>query len=416
MDRIIEKKKWNVKKILWILVGAVFSSLILYLLFFADHAAKFKVTKDRLTFGEIVYDYFQDYITVNGIVEPIRTIYLDAQEGGRVEQIRKDEGAVVEKGDVIMTLSNTNLHLEIMNREAAIADQMNNLRNTRLSMEQNKLNLRRQLIELDYKINLQRREMENNSELFSKEYISQKEYQDSKEYFDFLINSKDIVIENQKQDSLFRAVQVTQLEASIQRMQESLELVRERLENLQVKAPVRGLLASVNAEIGEAKVQGERLGQIHVLDEYKIRMAIDEHYISRIHPGLIGHLDYQGKTLTMEIKKIYPEVRNGTFTVDLIFQGGHPDGLKTGQTLRIKLELGESKMTLLIPRGGFFQSTGGRYVFVTDPSGKFAEKRDIRLGRMNPAYFEVLDGLKEGDKVIISSYENFGKAEKLILK
>ena len=416
MDRKIEKKKWTPKKIIWLSIGGIFAFLILYNLIFGDHSAKFNVQKERISIEEVKEDFFQDYITVTGTVEPISTIFLDAMEGGRVEEIVTEDGTMVKKGDVILRLSNTNLHLEIMNREANLAEQINNLRNTRLSMEQNKLNLTRQLLELDYQLNIQKREYENSKDLFSKKFISDKEFEEEKEYYEYLFKTRELVIENQKQDSLFRAIQVTQLENSVEQMQLNLKFVRKKLDDLSVKAPVSGLLVSVNAEIGEAKSRGQRLGQIHVLDEFKIRLEIDEHYISRVNANLIGEFDFTGKTYKLRIKKIYPEVRNGRFGVDLVFSEDVPERIRTGQTFRVKLELGESKIAILVPRGGFYQSTGGQYIFVVDPSEKFAVKRDIRLGRMNPKYYEVLEGLDPGEKVVVSSYDNFGRAEKLILK
>ena len=416
MDKIIEKKKWTTKKIVWISVGSIFAFLILYNLIWGDHTSKFNVQKERISIEEVKEDYFQDYITQTGTVEPISTIFLDAIEGGRVEELVAEEGTMVQKDDVILRLSNTNLHLDIMNREANLADQMNNLRNTRLSMEQNKLSLKRQLLDLDYQISIQKRDFENSKELFEKEYISDKDFEEIKERHDYLVKTRELVIENQKADSLFREIQVAQLENSVDQMEMNLEFVRQKLENLNVKAPVSGLLVSVNAEIGEAIGTGQRLGQIHVLDEFKIRLEIDEHYISRVNASLNGEFDFTGTTYGLKVKKIYPEVRNGRFGVDLVFIKDFPERIRTGQTFRVKLELGESQMALLVPRGAFYQSTGGQYIFVVDPTEKFAVKRDIRLGRMNPRYYELLEGLEPGEKVVISSYDNFGRADKLILK
>jgi len=416
MDRIIEKKKWTTKKIVWISVGSIFVFLILYNLIWGDHTSKFNVQKERISIEEVKEDYFQDYITQTGTVEPISTIFLDAIEGGRVEELVIEEGTMVQKDDVILRLSNTNLHLDIMNREANLAEQMNNLRNTRLSMEQNKLSLKRQLLDLDYQISIQKRDFENSKELFEKGYISDKDFEEIKDRHDYLVETRELVIENQKADSLFREIQVAQLENSVDQMEMNLEFVRQKLENLNVKAPVSGLLVSVNAEIGEAIGTGQRLGQIHVLDEFKIRLEIDEHYISRVNASLTGEFDFTGTTYGLKVKKIYPEVRNGRFGVDLVFIEDLPERIRTGQTFRVKLELGESQMALLVPRGAFYQSTGGQYIFVVDPTEKFAVKRDIRLGRMNPRYYELLEGLEPGEKVVISSYDNFGRADKLILK
>jgi HlyD family secretion protein len=416
MDRAIEKKNWTPKKILWVSLGGIIAIIILYNLIFGDHTSKFNVHKERISIEEVQNDYFQDYITQTGTVEPISTIYLDAMEGGRVEELLIEEGVMVEKDEVILRLSNTNLHLDVMNREANLAEQINTLRNTRLSMEQNKLSLKRQLLDLNYQLGIQKRNYQNSINLFKQNYISDKEFDETKEKYDYLIKNRELVIENQKADSLFREIQVVQLENSVDQMQMNLEFVRQKLGNLKVKAPVRGLLVSVNAEIGEAIGSGQRLGQIHVLDEFKIRLEIDEHYISRVNSNLIGEFDFTGTSYGLRIKKIYPEVRNGRFGVDLVFIDAIPDQIRTGQTFRVKLELGASQMALLVPRGAFYQSTGGQYIFVVDPTGKFAVKRDIRLGRMNPRYYELLEGLEAGEKVIISSYDNFGKAEKLILK
>ncbi len=416
MDRAIEKKKWPPKKIFWFSLGGIITIIILYNLIFGDHTSKFNVQIERISIEEVKEDYFQDYITQTGTVQPISTIYLDAIEGGRVEELLIEEGTMVEENDIILILSNTNLHLDIMNREANLAEQINNLRNTRLSMEQNRLSLKRQLLDLDYQLGLQKRDYENSINLFKQNYISDKEFEEIEEKYVYLTKTRELVIENQEADSLFREIQVAQLENSVDQMQMNLEFVRQKLDNLKVKAPVRGLLVSVNAEIGEAIGRGQRLGQIHVLDEFKIKLEIDEHYISRVNSNLIGEFDFTGNSYGLRIKKIYPEVRNGRFGVDLVFIDNVPEQIRTGQTFRIKLELGESQMALLVPRGAFYQSTGGQYIFVVDPTGKFAIKRDIRLGRMNPRYYELLEGLDAGERVIISSYDNFGKAEKLILK
>ncbi len=416
MDRAIEKKKWPPKKILLVSLGALFTFIILYNLIFGDHTSKFNVQIDRISIEAVQNDYFQDYITQTGTVQPISTIYLDAIEGGRVEELLIEEGTMVEAGDVILRLSNTNLHLDIMNREANLAEQINNLRNTRLSMEQNKLSLKRQLLDLNYQLSIQKRNYENSINLFKQSYISDREFEEVEEKYNYLLKNHELVLENQVADSLFREIQVSQLENSVEQMEMNLEFVRQKLDNLKVKAPVRGLLVSVNAEIGEAIGTGQRLGQIHVLDEFKIRLEIDEHYISRVNSNLVGEFDFTGNSYGLKIKKIYPEVRNGRFGVDLVFIDIIPEQIRTGQTFRVKLELGASQMALLVPRGAFYQSTGGQYIFIVDPTGKFAIKRDIRLGRMNPRYYELLEGLEEGERVIISSYDNFGRAEKLILK
>jgi len=417
MDRKIEKKKWTTKKIILLVVAVVVIGLVLYSVIWGDHRSKFNVQIDRITIEEAVEDYFQDYITVTGRVVPSRTVYLDAMEGGRVEEAFLEEGSLVEEGDIILRLSNANLYLSIMNREADLADQINNLRSTRLSMEQNKLNLRQQLLEVNYQLEQQQRDYAQKQKLYEQEYISEEDYLRSQEAYQYSLQRQSLVVESQKTDSLFRAIQIEQLENSVTNMEENLGMVRDKLENLNVRAPISGQLVSLNAEIGEAKSQGQRLGEINVVGSYKINMDVDEHYISRINRDLMGEFEFAGGTYQLQVSKIYPEVQNGRFSVDLEFSGEeYPENLRTGQTFRIKLELGESNMALLLPRGGFYQSTGGQYVFVINPDGKSADQREIRLGRMNPRYYEVLEGLEAGERVIISSYTNFGRAEKLILK
>ena len=416
MDRKIEKKKWTPKKIVWLSLAVILVAVVFYTSIWGDHRSKFNVQRDRISVETVSDGYFQDYITVTGTVIPSRTVYLDALEGGYVEEVFIEEGSYVKKGDIILRLSNANLYLSIMNREADLADQINNLRSTRLSMEQNKLNLKQQLMDANYQLVTQERDFLNKTELFEQEFISREEYLQSEETFNYYKNYKNLLIESQATDSLFRAVQIEQLENSVSNMEQNLEMVRAKLESLNLRAPIDGQLVVVNAEIGEAKAAGQRLGEINVTGSYKINMGVDEHYISRINRGLLGEFDFADSTYQLEITKIYPEVQNGRFAVDLEFVSEQPENLRTGQTFRVKLELGESSQALLLPRGGFYQSTGGQYIFVLSEDGSFAEKRDIRLGRMNPRYYEVLEGLSAGEQVIISSYTNFGEAEKLIMK
>jgi HlyD family secretion protein len=416
MDRIIEKKKWTPQKIIGFSVLGIIIIVIMYRLFFGDTGSKLNVQSERITTYTVKRDDFQDYMTVTGVVQPIRTIYLDAIEGGRVEEILIEEGKMVEKGDAILTLSNTNLQLSIMNREAELAEQLNNLRNTRLLMEQNKLDLRKQILELNYQITQQKRDYENNKRLYDGDHICETEFAETKERYEYLIEKKAVLLETQKQDSIFRQVQIEQLEASVARMQENLSLVRKKLESLEVTAAISGQLVSLNAEIGEAKSPGERLGQINVLDSYKINGDIDEHYISRVGRGLTGEFEFAGNVYQLTVTKIYPQVENGRFSVDMEFTDEFPENMRIGQTFRIKLELGESEETLLLARGGFYQNTGGQWVYILDESGERAIKTDVRLGRQNPRFYEVLDGLTPGDIVITSSYDNFGDADQLILK
>lgn len=416
MDKIIKKKKWTLKKITGIALIAAFTIIVFYTIIFGDKSSKLNVKTDRIAIEEVKSDFFRDYISLSGTVYPIKTVYLDALEGGRVEEIFLEEGIMVNAGDEILRLSNTNLHLNIMSREANLAEQMNSLRNTRLLMEQNKLDLKKEILELNHLVKQSKKDYQDKKALYEKGFLSDEDYFDAEEEYTYLLERTELVIEGQKQDSLFRAVQIEQLEESVSRMQKNLTLVRKKMENLIIKAPVSGELAFVNAEIGESKSAGQRMGQINVLDSYKIQTEIDEYYINRIVKGLIGEFEFAGENYQIEVKKVYTVVQNGSFLIDMIFTGELPPRIRTGQTFRVKLELGAPKEAILIAKGGFYQTTGGQWIFVVNESGEFAIKRDITLGSMNPRYYEVLEGLVPGERVITSGYENFGKAEKLLLK
>jgi HlyD family secretion protein len=416
MDRKIEKKKWPPKKIAIYATSTVVVFLFIYTLIFGDSSSKLNVQTERLTISTVSVGPFQEFIPVTGSIVPIKTVYLDAIEGGRVETKFIEEGALVSTGDEILKLDNTNLHLDIMYREAELFQQINNLRNTRLEMEKTRLSLKGQLVELEYEIAQQNRLFDRSKEMYNKNLISKQEFEQVRDRYYYLLESKKLTLESHKQDSVFREVQISQLEASVRRMQANLEIVKTKLENLIIKAPITGQLTSLNAEIGESKSPGERLGQIDVLDSFKVRVDVDEFYIARIEIGKTGSFDFAGETYQVEIRKIYPEVQNGRFAVDMYFSKEVPQGIRRGQTLHIRLALGDLSEATLLARGGFYQKTGGQWVYVLDKSDDFAIKRDIKIGRQNPQYFEVLDGLKPGEKVITSSYETFGDNEKLVLK
>ena len=416
MDRPIEKKKWPPKKIATLSIVGIFVSVVVYSFIFGDSRSKLNVNPERITIATVKKGAFQEFIPVIGNVLPIKTIYLDAMEGGRVEKIYLEAGSLVHEGDKILRLANTNLLLDIMYREAQFFEQSNNLRNTRLAMEQRRLTLRRELVELDYQIQQQKRTYERNTELAKKDLISQQEYEQAKDEYEYLLKRKELTLETQKQDATFRRVQIEQLEASVQRMQTNLGMVKQKLENLVIRAPISGQLTSLHAEIGESKSPGERLGKIDVLEGFKVRAGIDEHYNARIETCRTGTFDLAGPTYQLIVKKSYPEVREGRFEVDMEFDGASPQGIRRGQTLHIRLELGDLSEAVLLPRGGFYQKTGGQWVYVLEPSGAYATKRPIRLGRQNPQVFEVLEGLEPGERVITSTYDGFGEIDKLILK
>jgi HlyD family secretion protein len=415
MDRKLDKKWWNRKRILQLSGIGFLALLIFYWLFIGDSSSRLNVQADKITVSEVLRDTFQVYIPVNGSVLPIQTVYLDAIEGGRVESVIREAGSMVNRGDTILILANTNLLLGIMNREAQLFEQRNNLRNTRLSMEQNSLNLRAQLLDLDYQISTAKRKFERSKELFEKELISKEEYENKHDTYQYLITLRELTVETQKQDSIFRNLQIEMLEASVDRIQNNLEFIRKNLDNLTLLAPVRGMLTSLNAEVGESKMQGQRLGQIDILDGYKVSAEIDEYYITRLEVGSAGKFNLAGESYRLVVTKIYPEVQNGRFGVDMEFEGSPPGDLRRGQTLHIRLSLGDVTECLQLARGAFYQSTGGSWAYVLDKSGELAVRRDISLGRMNPDMFEVLEGLKEGDRVITSSYDGFGDVDELVL-
>jgi len=416
MDRALEKPKWFKQRNFWIRVGAGLLLLTIYLAFFREHGSRLNVSTDKLTIDDVKKDTFQDYMATMGTVFPIRTIYLDAMEGGRVEEILIEEGSMVKKGDIILKLNNPNLNMTIMASEADLAEKINFLRNTQVQMEQNKLDLKTKIIDLDYKYLDVKRTYENNKKFYASNLISLDEFNKSKENYDYTLLTKQLLTERWKQDSIYRKIQTEQMEESLARIRENLKLVRLRLVNLDVKAPVDGQLGQLNAEIGEQKTQGQRLGLINDLSAYKIQAEIDEHYISRIVTGLGGDFEFNNNSYNLSVKKVYPEVRNGHFLIDMNFGTTMPENIRAGQTFRLKLQLGESKVAVLVPRGGFYQNTGGQWIYVVDVHGKTAFKRQIKIGRQNPTYYEVLEGLEPGEKVVTSSYETFGDADKLILK
>jgi HlyD family secretion protein len=415
MDRIIEKPKWPLRRIAWISVAAAVPIAISLNLLFGDRSSKLNINSERLRISEIREGPFQEFIPVNGAVIPIQTIYLDAVEGGRVERRFLEAGTMVEQGDELIELSNTSLLLDIMYREAELFQQSNNLRNTQLAMDQRKLELQAQLIELDYQITRSRRVRDRNVALLGKSLISQREFDEVNDEFEYLTKRRSITLETLHQDSIFRANQIIQLQASLDRMTRNLDLVKQNLENLTVRAPVTGHLTSLNAEIGESKVRGERLGQIDVLDGFKVRAPIDEHFITRVQVDQKGQFALRNNSYELIVDKIFPEVLNGQFEIELRFQDDEPEDIRRGQTVRIRLELGEPITALILGRGAFFQDTGGQWVYVLDPSGEFATKREVRLGRQNQNEYEILEGLAPGEQVIISAYDNFGDADKLIL-
>ena len=416
MDKVIPKKKGIQKKHFGYLAIGIAIIVLIYMAFFADRTSTYKVEKDKLIIETVTEDQFNDYITVPGTVEPITTVKLDADEGGRVEEKLIEEGSMVKKGDIILRLSNPDLFLNILNSESLLAEKENFLRTTQIEMEQEKLQIKRELVTLKYDIERKARNFQQNETLIKDNLISKEEYIRSKEDLDMANQSKDLYVERQKQDSVFRSVNVETIKKDLQNMRNNLDMVKKRVENLNVRATVDGELGLLSPEIGQSISKGENMGQINVLTSYKVVAQIDEHYIDRVRTQLDATLDRQNNKFNLTVRRVYPEVRNGTFKIDMIFRDSMPDNIRTGQTYYISLQLGQPKVSVLVPIGGFFQETGGQWIFVLDPSESFATKRSISIGRKNPKYYEVLEGLKPGEKVIVSGYETFGKNEKLILK
>ena len=416
MDRKLEKKRGITRKNIWYFLFAALMLAVLGIIIFGDKSSKYNLDVSRVTIEEVRRDVFQDYITVQGTVEPITTVYLDAVEGGRVEEILIEEGNMVKKGDVILRLSNNNLLLEITNGEAGVVRAINELRTVQLTMDQTRVRYKQQIIELETQVMQSKRQYENNKILFADKHISREEFDQSRENYNASRQLLTLVKENYRNDSITQSIQISSMESSVQSMEESMRIIRRRLDNLNIKATVDGELATLNPEIGEVITYGTRVGTINILDSYKLRVDIDEHYIARIQRGLTGECDFASNPYSGVITKIYPEVQNGRFAVDMVFTDEVPEQIRIGQTSRIRLQLGESKEGILLTKGGFYQTTGGQWVFVLDPSGEFATKRDISIGRQNPRYYEVLDGLEPGEKVIVSSYQNYADHDKLMLK
>jgi HlyD family secretion protein len=416
MDRKREKKSWIRKNILYVMGGTIVLTLLIYFILFSDHSSKLNVEIDKITVEEVKKDIFQDYIAVIGTVEPIQTIYLDATEGGRVEEIFIREGNMVKKGDVIMRLSNDNLLLEISNNESEVARAINDLKTMKVNLENQNYSNKNQLIDLYYDLSKLERQYNYSKELLKRNHISKEEYNVSKENYEKNKQHYDILLKKNQQDSVFMKLRLSASEESVESMQNNLKIIRNRLNKLLVQAPVNGELATLKPEIGEVINYGTRIGIINILDSYKLRVEIDEHYISRVKRQLKGVCDFSSNDFPSYITKIYPEVKEGKFSVDMVFSDKVPSDIRIGQTSRIRLELGESNKAILIPRGGFYQNTGGQWIFVVEPNGKFATKRNIKIGRQNPNYYEVIEGLDSGDRVITSGYENFGNVDKLILK
>lgn len=409
MDTRIERKSRFKKKHIYSLIGIAVGLLCLLWLLFRDTSSSLKVEKERITIATVQKGEFNDYIRVIGQVLPDRIIYLDVIEGGRVEERLIEEGAQVRAGDVILRLSNPFLNIGILQSEADLAYQENELRNTHLSMEQEHLRLKQDRIGLSKELVQKERRFRQYERLYKKNLLAREDYLQAKEDYEAALGQLAVVDERIEQDDLFRSSQLQSLDENIRNMKKSLALVRGRLENLKVKAPVDGQLGNLEAQIGQS------IAQV-ITPELKVEAKIDEHYVERVIPGLPASFEREGKKYDMEVTKVYPEVREGQFRTDLHFVSGRPENIRAGQTYHLNLQLGDPVQAVIVPRGSFYQASGGEYMYVVDEEGKTARRRPVRIGRQNPQYYEVVEGLQPGEKVIISGYDLFGENERLILR
>ncbi len=416
MDIKLEKKKGLRPKHYGYIAIGLLLLFVAYQLIFASSISTFRTEKDKLTIAEVQQGKFDDYITINGNVAPITTIYMDAYEGGRVTEKLIEEGAMVKQGDIILKLENTNLYEQILASESNLALKQNDLRSTKLTFDSRQVQGRRSLATASTDLQRLKRNYEQNKALYDDELISKEEYLLSKENYELSQKQYDIVKLQTENDDELRKTSLTGLDADLARMQKTLGMVYQRLDHLNVRAPADGQLGFLDAEIGQNITQGQRIGQINVLTDFKIEAEIDEHYIDRVKRDLTASLERNEKDFPLRLRKVYPEVRNGRFKVDLVFTKSRPETIRAGQSYNIKLQLGASSDALLLSKGSFFQSTGGQWIFVVDGNGSEALKRSIRIGKQNSRYYEVLEGLQDGEKVITSNYDSFGEAERIILK
>ena len=417
MDKIIEKKTgWRVaftKKALPWWLGALLLVFVIYLIARPNNKT-LRVDKDTVTISSAVKGEFNDYIRISGRVQPMTTIQLSPQEGGIVEKILIEEGSAVKAGDAILVLNNDNLDLQILNSEAELAEKENILRNTQISMEQQKLDVRQNVLEYSTQVERLRRAYEQQKALYEDKLIAREEYLKAEEDYRLAKQKYDLIRERSKQDSLYRGTQIDRMEESLENMLLNMQMIRKRKGNLIVKAPIDGELGLLDVVLGQSIASGTKIGQINSVGTYKVEAQIDEHYIDRVVEGLEATFERQGETYSTLIRKVYPEVRDGKFKADFKFDGVQPDNIRSGQTYYLNLQLGQPEEAVIIPRGTFYQKTGGKWIYVVSKDGSKAVKREIRIGRQNPQYYEVLEGLEPGERVITSGYDTYGDSDVLV--
>ena len=415
MDIQLEKKKGIQKKHLPYIAGGGVIILLLAWIIFGNHASTMRVDSKSVNIADVTYGEFNDYIRLNGRVQPISIVQISPEEGGIVMEKVVEEGAQVKKGDVILRLANSNLDLSILNAESELAEKQNLLRNTQVAMQQDKLTNETEKATLDIDTQRKQRTYKQMERLYNEKLVSKEEYMQAKEDFELSQRKHNLVAQRLEQDSIYRTVQMDQMEDNLQNMRQNVAMIRERKNKLEVRATISGELGLLDAELGQNISAGQMVGQINDLSDFKVEAQVDEHYIDRVINGLPATFQRQNTSFGLKVRKVYPEVREGRFRTDFVFTGERPDNIRSGQTYYIDLQLGEPTESVLIPKGTFFQVTGGNWIFVVDKDGKKAYRRTIRIGRQNPQYYEVLEGLERGERVIVSGYEGFKDNEVLVL-
>lgn len=415
MDRQIEKKSF-LRRYAWYIVAAAALAALLVWIVLGTTANTMTIDATDITISDVTRGKFDDYVRLNGQVLPIQVVQISPEEGGIVREKVVEEGTRVRKGDVILRLSNSNLDLQILNAEAELAEKQNLLRNTQVAMQQDRLNNRTEQATLDTDCDRKRRAYEQNARLYKERLISKEVYLQSREDYNLARRKQSLISQRLKQDSIYRHVQMAQMEDNLDNMRKNVLLVRDRKNKLEVRSAIDGELGLLDVELGQNIAAGQNIGQINDLSDFKVQAQIDEHYIDRVRPGLSASFSRDGKTYLLRVRKVYPEVRNGTFRTDFVFVGERPAQMRSGQTFYVELALGKSQQATLIPRGTFFQTTGGNWIFVLDKSGRKAYRRNISIARQNPQYYEVTDGLEPGERVITSGYEAFKDNEVLVIK
>ncbi|MBR2291315.1 MAG: HlyD family efflux transporter periplasmic adaptor subunit [Prevotella sp.] len=417
MDKIIEKdKRFYVRKYGPYAAGALVLVALLTWLGMSNFTSTLKVDRRGLSIGEVKNEQFNDYVSLDGQVAPIQVVQVSPEEGGIVVERVVEEGAHVNKGDILVRLSNSNLDLQILQAESELAEKQNMLRNTQISMEQDRLNNQNEKLSLEMDVQRKQREYSHQKQLYDERLVAKEDYLKAEEDYQLSQRKHQLIIKRLKEDEKFRSAQVDQMQDNLDAMRKNVLLVRERKEHLNIRSQISGEVGLLDVELGQNVASGQKIGVINDLSDYKVQAKVDEHYIDRVHPDLTATFEQGGQQYTLRVRKVYPEVREGRFKVDFVFAGERPKNIRTGQTYYVDLQLGQSKKAVLIPKGTFYSVTGGQWIFVLDKSGDRAYRRSIRIGRQNPQYYEVLEGLEPGERVIVSGYEAYKDNEILKLQ